>query len=351
MSFEIIDADGHVTETWEQIARHLDEPYRKRPLQTPFFPQDGWDRRLIGTKGNWAGDGKSWTEALEAGGMAMAVLYPTLGLFLPFLRDAEWAVALALAYNTMLYKELTSQSPRLRGVALLPLQDPAASARELERCVGELGFVGGMLSADSYYLLGHERFDPIYATAQRLRVPITVHAAGTDMNAVGHEPFPKFIQAHTVSHAFAQLRQITSMMFEAVPVRFPDWPWPIWRRIRAGSRIFSSAWTRNTRSAGTPRPSCSRPPPTEIVRSHSIYFSCEADEPLLPQAHRLCGRRPDHVRLRLSPLGPQLSEVGEGAGGPGRRQRRGQAQGPGGQCAEALQGLGLPPATRSSVER
>ena len=45
MSFEIIDADGHVTETWEQIARHLDEPYRKRPLQTPFFPQDGWDRR------------------------------------------------------------------------------------------------------------------------------------------------------------------------------------------------------------------------------------------------------------------------------------------------------------------
>ena len=79
------------------IARHLDEPYRKRPLLTPFFPQDGWDRRLMGTKGNWAGDGKSWTEALDAGGMAMAVLYPTLGLGLPFLRDAEWAVALARA--------------------------------------------------------------------------------------------------------------------------------------------------------------------------------------------------------------------------------------------------------------
>jgi hypothetical protein len=100
MNFEIIDADGHVTETWEQIARHLDEPYRKRPLLTPLFPQDGWDRRLMGTKGNWAGDGKSWLDALEAGGMAMAVLYPTLGLFMPFLRDAEWAVALSRAYNT-----------------------------------------------------------------------------------------------------------------------------------------------------------------------------------------------------------------------------------------------------------
>ena len=284
MSFEIVDADGHVTETWEQIARHLDEPYRKRPLLTPLFPQDGWDRRLIGTKGNWAGDGKSWTEALEAGGMAMAVLYPTLGLFLPFLRDAEWAVALARAYNTMLYKDLTSQNPRLRGVALLPLQDPAASARELERCVGELGFVGGMLSADSYYLLGHGRFDPIYATAQRLRVPITVHAAGTDMNAVGHEPFPKFIQAHTVSHAFAQLRQITSMMFEAVPVRFPDLALAY---LEAGSGwipYFLQRMDEEYEKRGHAEAKLLTASPTEIVRSHSIYFSCEADEPLLPQA-------------------------------------------------------------------
>ena len=132
----LVDADGHVTETWEQIARHLDEPYRKRPLLTPLFPQDGWDRRLIGTKGNWAGDGKSWLEALDAGGMAMAVLYPTLGLFMPFLRDPEWAVALSRAYNTMLYKELTSQSARLKGVALLPLtmnRDSRGSFTELFR--------------------------------------------------------------------------------------------------------------------------------------------------------------------------------------------------------------------------
>ena len=67
MSYEVIDADGHVTETWEQIARHLEEPYHGRPLLTSFFPQDGWDRRLIGTKGDWAGDAKSWEQALDAG--------------------------------------------------------------------------------------------------------------------------------------------------------------------------------------------------------------------------------------------------------------------------------------------
>lgn len=30
-------------------------------------------------------------EALDAGGMTTAVLFPTLGLFMPFRRDAEWA--------------------------------------------------------------------------------------------------------------------------------------------------------------------------------------------------------------------------------------------------------------------
>ena len=67
MNFQVIDADGHVTETWEQIARHLDEPYRKRSLLTSFFPQDGWDRRLSGYFHDWAGDVKSWHEALDAG--------------------------------------------------------------------------------------------------------------------------------------------------------------------------------------------------------------------------------------------------------------------------------------------
>jgi predicted TIM-barrel fold metal-dependent hydrolase len=284
MTYEIIDADGHVTETWEQIARHLEEPYRRRPLLTPFFPQDGWDRRLIGTKGDWAGDARQWEEALDTGGMAQAVLFPTLGLTMPFLHDAEWAVVLSRAYNTMLHAELTSQSRRLKGVALLPLQDPAAAARELERAVSELGFVGGMLSADSYYLLGHARFDPIYATAQRLRVPLAIHAAGTDMGVSGSEPFPKFIQAHTVSHAFAQMRQFTSTIFDGVPVRFPELTLAY---LEAGSgwipyllQRMDEEWEKR----GHAEAKLLAEPPSACVRHHPIYFSCEADEPLLPQA-------------------------------------------------------------------
>src|SRR5688572_31312440 len=42
MKYEIIDADGHVSETWEGLQKYLDEPYRRRPTNFPYFPQDGW---------------------------------------------------------------------------------------------------------------------------------------------------------------------------------------------------------------------------------------------------------------------------------------------------------------------
>jgi hypothetical protein len=50
MIFEVIGADGHVTATWEQIAKQLDEPYCRRSLFTPFFSQVDADRRLLGSK-------------------------------------------------------------------------------------------------------------------------------------------------------------------------------------------------------------------------------------------------------------------------------------------------------------
>ena len=55
MNYSIVDADGHVIETNEGVAKYLDEPFRRRPLTFTFYPQDGWDRRLLGTLGDQGG--------------------------------------------------------------------------------------------------------------------------------------------------------------------------------------------------------------------------------------------------------------------------------------------------------
>src|ERR1043166_442426 len=287
----ILDADGHVTETQEQIVKYLDEPYRRRPSGAFFYPWDGWDRRLLGTLGDWAGDAETWLRALDKGGVDQTVLYPTLGLFVSFLRDRQWAVALCRAYNTFLHEHFVKVSPRLQAVALLPVQDPDAAAVELQRAVRELGLVGAMLAADGQHVLGDSRFHGIYEEAQRLNVMVGIHASGSHLGGAGVDLFPSFIQTHTCSHAFGQMRQLTSMIFEGVPEKFPrlrvafleagcGWA-PYWmeRMDDEYAKRRSEAPTLKKR-------------PSEYVRSGTIYFSCEADEWLLPQALELVGGNP-----------------------------------------------------------
>jgi len=288
MQIPIVDADAHATETSEQVANYLDEPYRRRPLSLPLYPADGWDRRLLGTLGSVGGTAEQWLKALDDGGMEATVLYPTSGLFLSFLKDRAWAVAISRAYNTFLHEEFIKKNPRLQAVALLPLQDPEAAAAELERGVRQLGLCGAMLAADGGHVLGDARFTPIYEMAQRLDVMLGIHASGSHLGGAGVELFPQFIQAHTCSHAFGQMRQITSIVFEGIPERFPDLKIAF---LEAGCG-WAPYWMErmdDEYAKRAPEAPVLKKKPSDYVRSGKIYFSCEADEWLLPQALKLVG--------------------------------------------------------------
>lgn len=284
----VIDADGHVTETHEQVAKYLDDPFRRRPTNQLFLPWDGWDRRMLGTLGEYASTADAWLKALDRGGMEMAVLYPTLGLFMSFLKDRQWAVALCRAYNSFMHEEFTKKTPRLKAVALLALQDPEAAARELRRAVRELGCVGAMLAADGAHVLGDARFTPIYEEAARLDTMLGVHASGSHLGGGGLELFPAFIQTHTCSHAFGQMRQLTSIILEGIPERFPTLRIAF---LEAGCG-WAPYWIERMDEEYSKRASEApllKKKPSDYVRSGKIYFSCEADECLLPQALKLIG--------------------------------------------------------------
>ncbi|GLQ12086.1 amidohydrolase [Devosia yakushimensis] len=65
---------------------------------------------------------------------------------------------------------------RYQAYATLPLQDPEASADELERAVTEDGFVGAMTNGFiGEKFLDHPDFDPLLARAEALGVPIYLH--------------------------------------------------------------------------------------------------------------------------------------------------------------------------------
>lgn len=65
---------------------------------------------------------------------------------------------------------------RFQAFATLPLQDPYASADELERAVREDGFVGAMTNGIiGNKFLDHPDFEPVLACAEALGVPIYLH--------------------------------------------------------------------------------------------------------------------------------------------------------------------------------
>ncbi len=96
--------------------------------------------------------------------------------------DRAAAIDLARKANDHLAETSHRRPGRFQGLAALPMQDPDAAARELERCVSELGFRGALVNgftqvddsgSTAYYDLPQYR--PFWATVQSLHVPFYLH--------------------------------------------------------------------------------------------------------------------------------------------------------------------------------
>ena len=148
--FPAIDADGHITESTEQLRPYFEGSPAERALWTgrrSYYPEDGWDRSLGGRLGSNVNDAKSWLRIMDEGGLEATILYPTAGLAIGWVREPDFAVALCRAYNNFVHQEFLTVSPRLQAVALLPFQDVPEAVKELRRAVTELGMVGAFAPA------------------------------------------------------------------------------------------------------------------------------------------------------------------------------------------------------------
>ena len=96
--------------------------------------------------------------------------------------DPARAYEIARKANDYLAEQVRKRPDRFQGLAALPMQDPEAATRELERCVKELGFRGALVNGFSevkeagtavHYDLPQYR--PFWATVERLDVPFYLH--------------------------------------------------------------------------------------------------------------------------------------------------------------------------------
>jgi len=304
--FRILDADGHVIERDAELLEYLEPPYQGNPvlLGYPFFPTlDGFQRGAILARNEMYKDynitAQTWIDFLDQVGIESTVLYPTAGLAAGLIQDPDWAVAVCKAYNNWFFDRYHRVNPaRLRGVALLPLQDPQEAAKELRRAVEELGLVGGLMvsnGADAGVRepLGGPMFWPIYAEAERLGCPLAFH--GAPSWGLGLEAFRQFAPSQSLEHPFAQMIQLTSVVLSGVLEQFATvrmaflesgtaWIPFMMDRLDRAYEIWNSARYREFSPLVRKKPS-------EYLREGRIFVSCEGSEQTLAYALSRLGER------------------------------------------------------------
>ncbi len=158
----------------------------------------------------------------DTDGVQFEVLYPSLYFRIFGLPDTEVLLEAFRSYNDWI-GSYTSPSPdRLLGLALLPMQDPAAAAAELDRAI-KLGLRGVCIpcSAPGGRPYHDPAYDRVWALAQEARIPIGMHIfTGAHEGVTGMKGVDN-ITSYASAATIIQFT-VTDLICQGVAHRFPN---------------------------------------------------------------------------------------------------------------------------------
>ena len=263
--YRIISSDNHIVEPPDLWTSRAEPRFKDRaPHIVPMEDGDYWvcDGKQLTSVGIGAQAGRRFDEPeklsmadrqenvrlgayipeehvkdLDIDGIDVSIVYPTMGLILySQVPDSELLTSIFRTYNDWVAEFCKPFPKRLKGIAMVNIDDIQDGIRELERCVN-LGFAGAMITVypveeRSYNSLEYE---PLWATAQDLEIPLSLHVA-TNRPGPGQElvnvlsATPSFIsnQDHWVRTS------IGHMIFTGVFERYP--------KLRIGSIELDLGW-------------------------------------------------------------------------------------------------------------
>jgi predicted TIM-barrel fold metal-dependent hydrolase len=318
--FRIIDADGHVMEPPGMWERYIDPAFRAqaprvvaRPDGRTGFLSAGtlsprYECVSTGMRAAFAArvrehmpgplaaqyDAPSQLAAMDEGGIEVAFLYPTQGLYVAAVdaMDPALAIAVCRAYNDWLVDFCAADPARLRPVGMLPaLHDPAAAVAEVERVAGR-GFRAVFVRPNPVRgrNLDDPAYEPLWAACERLGVGVAVHeGVGAFLPEIGADRFRTFFATHAACHPMEQMLAMLALVGGGVLERHPrlrvaflesgcGWlPYWLWR--------MDEHWEATRGVPGEPDLPAA---PSEYFR-RQCWISCEPDESYVPQILDLIG--------------------------------------------------------------
>ncbi len=134
------------------------------------------------------------------------------------------AARLASLVNDEFAEGIAAHKGRFSALATLPLNDPAASVKELERAMRELHLPGAMLFSNvNGVALADERFLPLYEAADELGAVLYIHPT----HPVGVEAMTDFWLMPLVGFVMDTTLAASKLVFTGIPEKFPRIRWAL----------------------------------------------------------------------------------------------------------------------------
>ena len=161
-------------------------------------------------------------EAMESLGIDFQVLSPNPITYFHFIEPKE-AINYCQLHNDTMANSISNHKKCLGGFASLPMQDPEAASKELERCVKELGFLGAYIGTDFPLGLADKQMDDFYRSCVDLDVPLFVHPAPQGINGpYSDNRLDLYSLDLTVGFANDETAALGNLIFGGVLHRHPD---------------------------------------------------------------------------------------------------------------------------------
>lgn len=142
----------------------------------------------------------------------------TVPVMFSYWAEPEDCLDLSRFLNDHLCRVVETYPKRFAGLGTVPMQAPELAARELERCVNELGLRGIEIGTHVNNInLDDRQFDPIWETAEKLDAAIFVHP----WDMMGFDQLRQYWMPWLVSMPAETSRAIVSLMMGGVLERYP----------------------------------------------------------------------------------------------------------------------------------
>jgi predicted TIM-barrel fold metal-dependent hydrolase len=137
------------------------------------------------------------------------------------MHSEDMAAAFCRATNDWIRDEWLSRDSRLRASILIPAHNTELAVAEIERRADDQRFVQVLMLVSGEVTLGRRQLWPIYRLAERLGLPIGVHAGSAYRYAPTAVGWPSYYVEDYVSQSAAFENQLQSMISEGVFAKFP----------------------------------------------------------------------------------------------------------------------------------